>query len=440
VVSIILRKTGIDSLRARQVSELLGKFENLEVIDLSDNSSLGTSGVAIVLEGMSSALKSVSIKASGLGLVYAEKQRLGFRRPLCSDADWTRLESALRRLPALEDIDLSENMLLGSSGVARVLEALKRGAKSLKSVSLKCTGLGLQPDQYTSQKQRDFAPLLCSEPDWMRLEAGLRGLAALETIDFSNNGALGTPGVARLMHAVQSGVKSVTIEGTGLGYAADGEFQGHLCIEKDHTTFESALRGLAALEAIDFSNNWGLATLGVARVLEGLCCGVKSVSMKNTRLGHRNTIKCSDAEWTRLEAALRRLAALEAIDLSDNEMLSTSGVLKLLEIVGSEVTSVSMKNTGLGLGLGYDNFQKKQCSDAEWTMLEAALRGLAALEAIDLSDNKTLGTSGVRRLVSCCAGEAFCASIIAALARAFVTLLCREPAAAAGRWQHCVSA
>ena len=47
------------------------------------------------------------------------------------------------------------------------------------------------------------------------------------------------------------------------------------------------------------------------------------------------------------------------------------------------------------------------CSGEEWTRLEGALRGLAALEVMDMSENGALGTSGVGRLVSCCAGEAF---------------------------------
>ena len=72
---------------------------------------------------------------------------------------------------------------------------------------------------------------------------------------------------------------------------------------------------------------------------------------------------------------------------------------------------MSLKGTGLGLAAGQDQLQQGQkpvvCSDEDWARLEGALRGLSALEAIDVSDNGALGTSGVGRLVSCCAGEAF---------------------------------
>ena len=72
---------------------------------------------------------------------------------------------------------------------------------------------------------------------------------------------------------------------------------------------------------------------------------------------------------------------------------------------------MSLKGTGLGLAAGQEQLQQGQkpvvCSDEGWARLEGALRGLSALEAIDVSDNGALGTSGVGRLVSCCAGEAF---------------------------------
>ena len=79
---------------------------------------------------------------------------------------------------------------------------------------------------------------------------------------------------------------------------------------------------------------------------------------------------------------------------------------------------MSLKNTGLGLAAGqvsqYHGQQLMACSGEDWTRLEGALGGLAALEAIDLSENGALGTSGVGRLVSSCAGELI----------AFVILFC----------------
>ena len=83
----------------------------------------------------------------------------------------------------------------------------------------------------------------------------------------------------------------------------------------------------------------------------------------------------------------------------------------LLEGLGRGVKSVSLKGTGLGLAAGQEFISSGQkpvvCSDDDWGRLEGALRGLSALEAIDVSDNGALGASGVGRLVSCCAGEAF---------------------------------
>ena len=83
----------------------------------------------------------------------------------------------------------------------------------------------------------------------------------------------------------------------------------------------------------------------------------------------------------------------------------------MLEGLGKGVKSVSLKGTGLGLAAGQERLQYGQkrvvCSDEDWARLEGALRGLTAVEAIDLSDNGALGASGVGRLVSCCAGEAF---------------------------------
>ena len=119
---------------------------------------------------------------------------------------------------------------------------------------------------------------------------------------------------------------------------------------------------------------------------------------------------------------------VKRFDVSNNKALGTSGAARLLEGVGKGVKSVSLKGTGLGLaavsesvaphgvGSGSSAFggiapsstsMRKVCSDEDWARLEGALRGLSALEAIDVSDNGALGTSGVGRLVSCCAGEAF---------------------------------
>ena len=71
---------------------------------------------------------------------------------------------------------------------------------------------------------------------------------------------------------------------------------------------------------------------------------------------------------------------------------------------------MNLKGTGLGLAEGqvlqyHGQQQLLACRGDDWTRLEGALGGLAALEAIDLSENGALGTSGVGRLVSSCAGE-----------------------------------
>ena len=182
-------------------------------------------------------------------------------------------------------------------------------------------------------------------------------------------------------------------------------------------------RGLekVAVRSMDLSENGALGTSGAARLVGGLGRGVKSVSLKGTGLGlaagqgvqnaGQKRLACSGEDWTRLEGALRGLSALEAIDVSDNGALGTSGAARLLEGLGKGVKSVSLKGTGLGLAAGQVQLQQGQkpvvCSDEDWARLEGALRGLSALEAIDVSDNGALGTSGVGRLVSCCAGEAF---------------------------------
>ena len=110
-----------------------------------------------------------------------------------------------------------------------------------------------------------------------------------------------------------------------------------------------------------------------------------------------------------LGAALAKVC-VRSIDVSSNGALGTSGAAMLLEGLGRGVKSVSLKGTGLGLAAGQELlFGQKPvvCSGEDWARLEGALRGLTAVEAIDLSDNGALGASGVGRLVSCCAGEAF---------------------------------
>ena len=112
-----------------------------------------------------------------------------------------------------------------------------------------------------------------------------------------------------------------------------------------------------------------------------------------------------------LGAALAKVC-VRSIDISRNGALGTSGAARLLEGLGRGVKSVSLKGTGLGLAAG-QNWHilfgqcLVRCSGEDWARLEGALRGLTAVEAIDLSDNGALGASGVGRLVSCCAGEAF---------------------------------
>jgi len=306
---------------------------------------------------------------------------------------------------AVRSMDLSENGALGTSGVARLVGVLGRG---VKSVSLKGTGLGLaagQGSQYHGQQR-----LPCSGEDWTRLEGALGGLAALETIDLSENGALGTSGAARLVGVLGRGVKSVSLKGTGLGLAAFqvSQYHGQLCLPcsgEDWTRLEGALGGLAALEAIDLSENGALGTSGASRLLWGLGRKVKSVSLKGTGLGlaagqvsqyhGRQLLPCSRDDWTIFEVALGGLEALEAIDLSNNGSLGTSGAARLIGGFGAKVKSVSLRGTGLGR----DTVQNISSSGEDWTRLEGALGGLAALEAIDLSENGALGTSGAARLV-----------------------------------------
>ena len=80
--------------------------------------------------------------------------------------------------------------------------------------------------------------------------------------------------------------------------------------------------------------------------------------------------------------------AVKSLDLSNSEALGTSGAARLVGALGRGVKSVSLKGTGLGLAAGQGLLSHGQqpvaCSGGDWTRLEGALGGLAALEAIDL--------------------------------------------------------
>ncbi len=207
---INLKNSKIDEANARKIAALLGRFENLEAIDLSDNGALGTIGVAMVLEWVGPGVKSVNLKGTGLEPVpVVSNSSPGYLsyaygmivmgssanlKPEVSAHDHSKkLESALRKLAKLEAIDLSDNGALGTLGVAMVLEWVGPG---VKSVNLKGTGLGLAAGQ-SLQQGPSHAP--CSAEDWPKLEDALRKLAKLEAIDLSDNGALGTSGVGRLV-------------------------------------------------------------------------------------------------------------------------------------------------------------------------------------------------------------------------------------------------
>ena len=155
--SINLQNGGISESSASSIALLLGQFDNVEAIDLSDNEALGTSGAARLLEVVGRGVKSVNLKKTGLGLTAggelvappgvvldSSSSSTPPEREVCSDEHWTRLEGALRGLTALEAIDLSDNEELGTSGAARLLEVVGRG---VKSVSLKKTGLRLAAGQ-----------------------------------------------------------------------------------------------------------------------------------------------------------------------------------------------------------------------------------------------------------------------------------------------------
>ena len=141
---------------------------------------------------------------------------------------------------------------------------------------------------------------------------------------------------------------------------------------------------------------------GLSDVRAFFAADAVDIDLKGAGVGAEDVADLGDA----LEKVVVR-----SIDMSDNGALGTSGAARVLEWVGRGVKSVSMKGTGLGLAAGQGSLQQGQqrllCSGEEWTRLEGALRGLAALEVMDLSENGALGASGVGRLVSCCAGEAF---------------------------------
>ena len=182
----------------QSVIELLGQLEEL---DCGSKSSPGQVGMGMLFPP-------ASVWNGGLSAVRAFFS--------CGDAVDISLKGAGIRVEDVDDlvqglekvavrsIDLSENGALGTSGAARLVGGLGRG---VKSVSLKGTGLGLVAGQVSSQQAMSYggfgapAPihLACSGEDWTRLEGALGGLAALEAIDLSENGALGTSGVGRLV-------------------------------------------------------------------------------------------------------------------------------------------------------------------------------------------------------------------------------------------------
>ena len=153
--------------------------------------------------------------------------------------------------------------------------------------------------------------------------------------------------------------------------------------------------------------------------MTGGAASVKSINLRSVAIGESNA--------SSIALLFGQFENLEAIDLSDNAALGTSGAARLLEGLGRGVKSVSLKGTGLGLaagsepvapqgvgfgsslfGSGLSSTSKRElCSGEDWARLEGALRGLSGVEAIDVSDNAALGAAGVGRLVSCCAGEAF---------------------------------
>ena len=90
--SINLQNGGIVDSSASNIALLLGQFQNLEAIDVSDNRALGTSGAARLLGGLGRGVKSVSLKGTGLGLAAGqERLQPGQKAVVCSDEDWARL-------------------------------------------------------------------------------------------------------------------------------------------------------------------------------------------------------------------------------------------------------------------------------------------------------------------------------------------------------------
>ena len=111
----------------------------------------------------------------------------------------------------------------------------------------------------------------------------------------------------------------------------------------------------------------------------GGAINVSTIILKNTGLDTAHAIA--------IAGLISKFETLEAIDLSENRALGTSGAARLVGALGRGVKSVSLKGTGLGLAAGqvsiYLGQQLLACSGEDWTRLEGALGGLAALEMID---------------------------------------------------------
>ena len=180
----------------QSVIELLGQLEELDCSSKSSSGQVGTGMLFPPASVWNGGLSGVRAFFSG-DAVDIELKGAGIR---VEDVD--DLAQGLEKV-AVRSMDLSENGALGTSGAARLVGALGRG---VKSVSLKGTGLGLTAGQVPQQAMSyggfgGSAParLACSGEDWTRLEGALGGLVALEAIDLSENGALGTSGVGRLV-------------------------------------------------------------------------------------------------------------------------------------------------------------------------------------------------------------------------------------------------
>jgi hypothetical protein len=293
-------------------------------------------------------------------------------------------ESVILRLDLLETLHCSSTMQpLENVGMGMVFPPEKF-----------CSDL-LSVRNFFSAKdiEIDFKKSGLRVQDVANLGAALENVV-VQSIDLSDNEALGTLGVAMVLEWVGPGVKSVNMKGTGLEPGYD------------------------LLTSVGVGSSEG----GIASSAKNAAAAVVSV-VSMTYFSSDKRLTCDEAHWKKLESALRKLAKLEAIDLSDNGALGTLGVAMVLEWVGPGVKSVNMKGTGLGLAAGQSLQQgpsRTPCSAEDWPKLEDALRKLAKLEAIDLSDNGALGTSGVGRLVSCCAGESL--SFMARLVRLLLFL------------------